>query len=130
MTRGRDGFTIIEVLIAVMLLTVGASALVGTSALVTRRVGRSRMLTVATEVGNLRLETLRSAAAIRVTSGGPLCASPSFASSAAPDTVQGVIESWTVTGTGNARTVIQTLTYRTPRGPSSFTLVTVIGCYK
>jgi len=53
------GFTVIEVLVAMLILGVGITALVGSSALVTRQIGRGRILTIATEIGNQRLEKLR-----------------------------------------------------------------------
>ena len=39
MSQRERGFTIIEVMLAVVLLTIGAMALVGSSALVTRMIG-------------------------------------------------------------------------------------------
>jgi Tfp pilus assembly protein PilV len=130
LSRGEGGFSVVEVLVAVMVLGVGVTALAGTAALATRQVGQGRTLTIATEVANQRLETLRRAAAIRVVNGGPPCNSPAFASSAAPDTTRGVVSTWTVTGAGSTRTVTQTVSYRTTRGLRTFTVTTLVGCYQ
>jgi prepilin-type N-terminal cleavage/methylation domain-containing protein len=54
--RSDGGFTIIEVLVAIVVLGIGVIALVGTSGLVTRQIGRSRVITIANEVATRRLE--------------------------------------------------------------------------
>lgn len=123
----RRGFTVIEVLAAVLILGIGITALVGSSALVTRQIGRGRILTIATEVANQRLEKLRLLS--RPVSGGNPCAQAGFASSANPDTVRSVVESWSVTGGGNSRTVAVTVSYPRQGGSSTFTLSTIVGCY-
>lgn len=124
---GSRGFTVIEVLVAVLVLGIGITALVGSSALVTRQIGRGRILTIATEVGNQRLEILRLLA--RPYNGAAACARTGFASSTTPDTVRHVIESWTVTGSGNSRTLMVTITYPRRGGTSTFTLTSMVGCY-
>jgi prepilin-type N-terminal cleavage/methylation domain-containing protein len=126
-TNDTRGFTVVEVLVAVLVLGVGITALVGSSALVTRQIGRGRILTIATEVANQRLERLRLLA--RPFNGVAACAQAGFASSAAPDTVRSVVESWTVSGAGNSRTVTVTVTYPRTGGTSTFTLNTIVGCY-
>jgi prepilin-type N-terminal cleavage/methylation domain-containing protein len=45
----EGGFTVIEVIVAVLVLTIGVTALVGSSALVTRQVGRGRIVTIANQ---------------------------------------------------------------------------------
>ena len=121
------GFTVIEVLVAMLILGVGITALVGSSALVTRQIGRGRILTIATEIGNQRLEKLRLLA--RPYNGAAACARTGFASSTAPDTVRHVVESWTVTGSGNSRTIKVAVTYPRQGGTSTDTLSTIVGCY-
>lgn len=126
-TNNTRGFTIIEVLVAVLVLGIGITALVGSSALVTRQIGRGRILTIATEVANQRLENLRLLA--RPYNGAAACARAGFASSTAPDTVRSVIESWQVTGNGNSRTVTVAVSYPRQGGRSYDTLTTIVGCY-
>lgn len=125
--RDSRGFTVIEVLVAVLVLGIGITALVGSSALVTRQIGRGRILTIATEVANQRLENLRLLA--RPYNGAAACSRAGFASSTAPDTVRKVIESWTVTGSGNSRTVSVAVSYPRQGGRSYDTLTTIVGCY-
>ena len=51
----RAGFTIIEVMIAIVVLGVGVMALVGSSAMVTRMIGAGRTSTEAVEIANSRI---------------------------------------------------------------------------
>lgn len=125
--RGRGGYSIIEVLVAVLVLGVGIIALVGSSALVTRQIGRGRILTIATEAATRRLEVLRLLS--RPINGAAPCTRPEFAGSAVPDTVRSIVESWTVTGGGNSRTVAVTVSYQRNGGIGSFTLTSVVGCF-
>ena len=54
--RSEQGFTIIEILLAVVVLSVGVMALVGSSALATRMIGRGNMSSRVTQVANARAE--------------------------------------------------------------------------
>ena len=65
--RNRQGFTMAEVMIAMVMLSVGVMALVGSSAAVTRMVGRGRNDTMAGQVATARLERLRQLAASTAT---------------------------------------------------------------
>lgn len=60
------GFTIIEVIIAIMVLTVGLLGLVTTAALVTRMIGQGQRSAVASTFAAQRMERLRTAACIPV----------------------------------------------------------------
>ena len=62
--QNRRGFTIIEVIIAIIVLTVGVLGLVTTAALVTRMVARGQRSAVATEFAARRLERMRARACI------------------------------------------------------------------
>lgn len=62
--KGQRGFTLIEVLIAVVVLTVGLLGLVTTAALVTRMIGRGQRSAVAATFAARRMERLRPAACI------------------------------------------------------------------
>ena len=55
----RDGFTIIEVLVAISILTVGILAMMGTSVAVQRLITRGRRVTQATQLGEQVLDSLR-----------------------------------------------------------------------
>ncbi len=60
----RRGFTIVEVIVAIMVLTVGLLGLVTTAALVTRMIGRGQRSAVAGVFAAQRMERLRTAACI------------------------------------------------------------------
>ena len=125
--RSTGGFTILEVLVAVMVLGVGIIALASTSGLATRQIGRGRMMTIASQIATKRLDDLRRAAAIR-NAAGQRCQHSSFAGGSA-DTL-GVSEVWTVNNgaVGTPSTVTDSVTYRRAGGRAGFKLTTLIGC--
>jgi prepilin-type N-terminal cleavage/methylation domain-containing protein len=57
--NSKRGFTIIEVLVAIVVLTVGLLGLVTTAALVTRMIGRGQRSSVAATFAAQRMERLR-----------------------------------------------------------------------
>lgn len=120
----RRGFTMVEVMVAIVLLTVGVMALVGSSAMVSRMIGRGRESTLAVQVATARLERLRRIAA----STAPRCSSPEFAADSAG--TAGVSERWVVdaAGPGLSRGVSVIVTYRDARGLVRDTLRTVVLC--
>jgi type IV pilus assembly protein PilV len=59
--KTQRGFTIVEVIIAIVVLTVGLLGLVTTAALVTRMIGRGQRSVVASTFASQRLERLRVA---------------------------------------------------------------------
>ena len=122
MKHPGQGFTLVEVLVAVVVLGIGITALVGSSAMVTRMIGRGQMETRAAQLASRRLETLRREAY----STSPRCTSGGFASGG-PSTSQGVTESWQLTGT-NPRTLTVTVSYKTARGTHSDVVSTLIRC--
>ena len=63
-TGSESGFTIIEVIIAVVILTVGLLGLTTTSGLVTRMIGRGQRSEVAALLAMQRMERARPAACI------------------------------------------------------------------
>jgi Tfp pilus assembly protein PilV len=58
----ESGFTIIEIIIAIIVLTVGVLGLVSTAALVTRMIGRGRVSEGAAIFAAQRMEQLRASA--------------------------------------------------------------------
>lgn len=121
--QSARGFTLIEVLVALVLLTMGVMALVGSSAMVSRMIGRGRGSTVAVQVATARLERLRRVAA----STSPRCTSPQFVSDSTA--TAGVSERWIVdTAAGLSRRVSVIIAYRDPRGLVRDTLRTIVLC--
>lgn len=123
MTRDRSGFTLVEVLMAVVVLGIGVVALAGSSATVTRMIGRGKHETRAAQVAARRLETLRSAALATT----PRCSNAAFASGG-PAVTDKVTENWVVTPAGTLRTVTVTVTHATARGTHTDVLTTIIDC--
>ena len=60
MTSGRRGFTLIETLVALVILAIGLFAMAATSAAVTTTLTGSRNATIATQLATLRMEALRA----------------------------------------------------------------------
>ena len=117
------GFTLTEVLVAVLVLGVGVVALFGTSATVTRMIGRGKVETRAAQAASRRMETLRLAAYAT----SPQCTDPAFASGG-PVLSGGMTESWLVPSTGRVRRVRVTVTYLTTRGSREAMLETALTC--
>jgi len=67
--QNQRGFTIIEIIIAIIVLTVGVLGLVSTAALVTRMIGRGQRSAVASAFGARRLERLRAGACVARANG-------------------------------------------------------------
>ncbi|HMC19626.1 MAG: hypothetical protein DMD25_12700 [Gemmatimonadetes bacterium] len=57
--KREEGFTIVEVIVAILVLTIGLLALVTSAALVTRMIGRGQRSAVAAQYAQRRLEMLR-----------------------------------------------------------------------
>lgn len=121
--NNKAGFTIVEVLVAVVVLSVGVIALMGSTAMTTRMIGQGRRTTMAMEVATRRLETLR---AIGNTTSPP-CTGGAFASGG-PIATDGVTETWIVPNVGTSRAVSVIVTYARAGGTSTDTLQTVIRC--
>jgi len=118
--KNEGGFTIVEVLIAVIILSVGVLALVGSGAAVTRMIGQGRRTTNVAQVALNRMETLRRAAGTT----SPTCTAVTSGTA----TTSGVSEQWTVSGTGRSRTVRLLVTYRSRRQLKTDLHNTTIAC--
>lgn len=62
--KNQRGFTMVEIIIAIIVLTVGLLGLVTTSALVTRMIGRGQRSALAANFAQQRMEKLRAGACI------------------------------------------------------------------
>jgi len=103
----RDGFTIIELIVAIMILVVGVLGLAGTAGMVSRMVGGAAQQTIAANVASSRFEKLRSVPCAQVTSGTA--------------TTRGMAEKWTTTvssGNANLYSVTDVVTYTAAGGRS------------
>ena len=123
MKQRRSGFTLVEALVAVVVVGIGILALMSASSSITRMIGRGQMETRAALAASQRMEVLRSAAGAT----SPRCANPAF-SSGGPIMVGGVAEKWEVAPTGKVRPIRVTVTYLTVRGLRTASLETRITC--
>jgi prepilin-type N-terminal cleavage/methylation domain-containing protein len=122
--RSEQGFTIIEIMLAVIVLSIGVMALVGSSALATRMIGRGNISSRVTQVASARAELLRAYAA----QTSPGCTNAAVANGNA--VTNGITESWTLLGNPGdfTRDVLLALTYRVPRGTRSDTMMITLYC--
>jgi prepilin-type N-terminal cleavage/methylation domain-containing protein len=115
------GFTIAEVLVAIMILSVGVLAIAASSGSVYRMLGYGRLSTEAAHLASTRLELLRRQANTTT----PRCTSLANG----VDTVTtGIIESWTVSGTGLSRSVVVVVHTPTNHGPAHDSIFSVLDC--
>ena len=97
--RPRQGFTIIELMIAIVVLAIGVLGLAGTSAMVSRMIGGAAQQTIAANVAAGRFEKMRSRQCSAITSGTA--------------TLRGTSEAWTVSSVGTAlKFVVDTVSWR------------------
>lgn len=123
MKNDNSGFTLIEVMIAVVMLSVGVVALAGSAGLVTRMIGRGKMETRAAQAASRRIEALRLVAY----STTPRCTAGGFASGG-PVTADNVTETWVVAVAGSLATAQVTVTHATAQGTHTDVLSTRIEC--
>lgn len=118
--KQERGFTILEVLIAVMILSVGLLGLVSSAALVTRMITQGAWYTEASTLASQQFETFRS----RWTGTG--CAGAANGSTSS----RGFTLTWTVTSAagGQARQVALVVTSPTARGSRNDTFYSTIPC--
>ena len=100
--KNERGFTIVEVLVAVMILTVGLLGLVTTAALVTRMIGQGQRQTEAAALAADRFEQLRSVPCAALADGS--------------STQGGFTVAWRVAGAADSRDIDVIVTSPTPRG--------------
>lgn len=127
--KDRRGFTIAEVIVALMILTVGVLAMMGTSASVNRLIVRGRRTTLATQLAEQVLDSLRRVA------NANLVACTGLTSNTTGYTRQAVLVSWNVgalTPNGNVseRQIQAILTYVTSGRSNAIkdTVTSVIKC--
>lgn len=122
--RSEQGFTIIEIMLAVIVLSVGVMALVGSSALATRMIGRGKLSSRVTQVANARAELLRAYAA----QTSPGCTNGNVASGNA--VTNGVTERWVLNGAAGdfTRDVTMSFTYAVPGGTRTDVMVITLYC--
>jgi Tfp pilus assembly protein PilV len=111
-SRPRAGVSIIEVLIACVLLTVAVLGIVGAATSISKQTGNSRRQIQAAGMAQQRLDSLRSLPCSGMASGSA--------------TRQGIAQTWTVSGSGNTRTIVLQMTL--PRLTNPLTYRTLVPC--
>lgn len=113
--RVRRGTSLIEVLIASVLLTTAIGALLGTSKKVSEQMATSRKQMVASSVAQARLDSLQSISCAALVSTSP-----------GDRITRGIHEGWTVTSGTNSKLITLTLTI--PGLSSDVIYTTIVPC--
>ena len=109
----RSGYTLVEVIVALMLFTVGALALMSTSTLLAIQLGNDARRERAARIAASRLEVLRAG-----------CSAASGS-----EQVADVTSSWSITPTGaNDLSIVETVSYRTLNGSRADTVRALVSC--
>jgi type IV pilus assembly protein PilV len=111
----RSGFTLVELIVAMLMLTIGLLGLAGVGAVVLKQMKGGTYQTIAASIAQSRFEQLE----------GDACASVAGGTA----TVRGMTETWTVTTLGlRAKTVYDTVSYPSSSGTKKIGIHTVISC--
>lgn len=123
MIRSNKGFTLAEVLVAVMILSVGLLAIAASSGAVYRMLGYGKLSTQAATMASTRMEILRREA----NRTDPPCTSAGFSSGI--DTIDlGMVVQWTVPASGIQRNITVVVTTPAGHGPAQDTIFSVLDC--
>ena len=112
--RNRRGFTLVELVVAIIVISIGVIGLASTAGAVTRQTGGGRRMVIAANVARARFELMAAQNCATVTSGSA--------------STRGIAERWTATQGTLSVLVQNTVTYTTTRGNRSQTFSTRIPC--
>jgi len=126
MKHSERGLTLVEILVAIVILGIGLLILAGGSVAVTQNLTGSGLASVASARAQGKLDELRSIGA----STNPWCGSANFAGSAAPQTFGKITLSWTINPSSGAERIVRVITsYQLPGGRTrTDTLRGIVGC--
>ncbi len=124
MNREEGGFTVVEVLIAMIILSIGVLALASSAGAITRMMSNARAKTNATSYAQSMLDSVRT----RAMATTPGCTNvPAATGSYAPS--YGTTLAWQISALSpEERLVRVTVSWRNGRSTSSDQLVTLIYC--
>lgn len=123
MNSNRSGFTVVEMLIAVVILGIGLMALAAGSGTVTRTLQGSRITTQAAQLAAWRMDYLRAASRAALAP----CTHGNFAPG--NGTMYAVQQTWTIEAIGALRKINVISTYSMGRGKTrSDTLTSTVNC--
>ena len=113
--RARRGFTLIEMIIAIMVMSIGIMGLAGTASYVAMQMGGGNAQTVAAALATKVSDSLSARRCSALVSGS--------------QTKRGVSISWNVADSSRTRWVTEQVQYRPKRGPmKTLNYMTVIQC--
>ncbi len=126
MKQSERGLTLIEILVAIVILGIGLLVLAGGSVAVTQNLTGSGLSSVASARAQAKLDELRTIGA----STNPWCGSANFTGSVAAQTFGKITLSWTITPNAGAERVVRVITsYTLPGGRTrTDTLRGIVGC--
>ena len=113
--RSRRGLTLIEIIIAIIVMSVGVMGLASTANYVTQQMGGGNAQTIASALATKVTDSLSARKCTSLVDGS--------------QTTRGVTAAWTVTTASRTRSVVQTVTYKPKRGTTrNVTYRMVIQC--
>ena len=116
--RPRRGITLIELIIAMTILSVGLLSIVGTSAVMARLLGEARLTNLAAIHAETRFEKISGTACTSLTLG-----------TTQSEEIRGITEHWTITDGGNAtRLVKDSVSWKSRNSTRSQVFTTLIPC--
>jgi type IV pilus assembly protein PilV len=99
----RRGFTIPELVVAMLILTVGLLGLASTSAFVARQINGGNRMAVGASVAQARFDSLTSLSCQSLVG-------ENFAVARGTSTTRGIYESWAILDSNDTKTIIDTIT--------------------
>lgn len=112
---GRAGFTLVELIVAMLMLTIGLLGLAGVGGVVLKQMSSGTYQTIAASIAQSRFEQMEGDSCALITSGSA--------------TVRGMAENWTVASLGlRAKTVYDTVTVVSSSGTKKVGIHTVVSC--
>lgn len=115
--RARSGVTLVEVIISIIMITVGVMGLLGSAASVSTQMGGGVRQTVAASIAQSRIDSLSSLACAQLAVAGV---------ASGTSTKRGVKETWSVTDGKNVKTIVVQITIPKRTNPLNYS--TVIPC--
>jgi prepilin-type N-terminal cleavage/methylation domain-containing protein len=108
------GFTLVEAMVAIVVLAVGVLGLAGSAAFMTRQMSGGKRLERANVIARSRVEGLSAQDCTKLSNGTA--------------NASGISEQWTVAPVTGAVTVTEQVTFAGERGARSKTYVTMLSC--
>ena len=112
--RRRSGLTMVELMVALVIIGVGLLALSGSATLVTRLMGGGTRQALAATFAQSKIEELRSSPCATLASGS--------------STARGITTRWTISSITRGKDVVITVQYPMTRGTRSQSFRTVVPC--